>query len=85
MEITKRNGNKQSEYEQFKNKLKNTISEYETELIELIKSVATTYGDVDKELRAIKQYANWDNDEILLSVIENIERHFEKKKGSLLL
>lgn len=84
MNLVKRTSNKKSKYESFKEKFKNTISEYEAELIDLVKSVSKTYGDVDKELKAIKQDATWYNDKVLLGVIENIERHFEKEKGSLL-
>jgi hypothetical protein len=83
--MTKRNGNKKSEYELFKEQFKKSISEYETELIDLLKSTSTTYLDIDKEVKMIKQDAVWYNDKILLGVIKSVERKFENEKGSLLL
>jgi len=83
MELVKRNGNKQSEYELFRRKFGTTISEYESELIELLKSVSTTYGDIDRELESIKRNAIFINDKILLEVIKSVKRHFESEKGSL--
>lgn len=85
MSITKRYGNKKSEYELFKEQLRKAISNYEIELFDLLKSTSTTYIDIDKELKIIKQDAVWCNDKILLGVIKSVEKKFENEKGSLLI
>jgi hypothetical protein len=70
-------------YEQFLEKSKNEIKSLESELITIVKSQCSTYGEAKKFLIAKKKIAMWDGDLVFAEIIEDVMKCFDNEKNGL--
>jgi|GEM_PF-5460085 len=59
------------------------IEELKEEIISAVKEEAKTYNDIQKNISYIRKNAIWENNSVLLAVIDEVIKVFEDEKNGL--
>lgn len=59
------------------------ISKLKKEIINAVKEEAKTYKDIQMNISHLRKNAIWENNRVLLAVIDEVLKQFENKKNGL--
>ena len=72
-----------TKYKEFLERSKSEIDSLKEELINLAKSEGRSYGNIERFLELSKKKAIWENEVVLVEIINGVIEYFEEEKNGL--